>query len=148
MNACRQPTDVLTSAIDPGWRGVWHTAEREAAKQHRSGITFDFLIRAFNSPSWNVGFVDQGYDRRAICMTPWYSRQGALLRSMPSTIGLVVGVGHGKSSCAASNSSCVTALRRDRSARGASGAAKGRTRPEVLPTTSFTARLVGSPCAA
>ena len=53
----------------------------------------------------------------------------ALLRSMPPTIGLVVGYGGG--SRAASNSSCLTALRTDRSARSASGAAMGRTRPEV-----------------
>ena len=39
--------------------------------------------------------------------------------------------GMGGSSRAALNSSCLTALRRDRSARGASGAATGKTRPEV-----------------
>jgi len=52
-----------------------------------------------------------------------------LLKSMPPMTGLVVG--HGRSSRTASNSSFLTALRRDRSARGASGAAMGRTRPEV-----------------
>jgi len=62
MNACRQPTDVFSLAIDPGRREAWHTAQRKASKQHRGGIFFDFFIRAFNLPSRNVGFVDQGYD--------------------------------------------------------------------------------------
>jgi len=52
-----------------------------------------------------------------------------LLRSMPPTTGLVVGT-RGEF-LRVSNSSCLTALRRDRSARSASGAATGRTRPEV-----------------
>jgi len=50
-----------------------------------------------------------------------------LLRSMPPTIGLVVRARG--SFREAPNSSCLTALRKDRSARSASGAAMGR--PEV-----------------
>ena len=69
MNTCRQPTDVFSLAINPGRREAWHIAQRKAAKQHRGGIIFDLFIRAFNLPSWNVGFVDQEYDWKTIGMT-------------------------------------------------------------------------------
>jgi len=72
MNGCRQPTDVISSAINPERCEAWHTAQCKAAKQHRGGIIFDFLIRAFSFPSRNAGFVDQGYDRKTIGMTSRY----------------------------------------------------------------------------
>jgi len=72
MNACRQRTDVFSSAIDPGRREAWHTAQRKAAKQHRGGIIFDLFIRAFNLSSRNVGFVNQGCDGKTIGMIPKY----------------------------------------------------------------------------
>ena len=31
MNACRQPIDVFCSAINPGRREAWHTAQHKAA---------------------------------------------------------------------------------------------------------------------
>ena len=57
----------------------------------------------------------------------------ASLRSMPPAIDLVAGA-RGELSRSVKqfpNSLYLTALRRDRSARSASGAAMGRTRPEV-----------------
>jgi len=72
MNACQQPTDVFSSAINPVMRETWHTAQRKTVKQHRGGIIFDLFIRAFNIPSRNVGFVDQGYDWKTIGMTSKY----------------------------------------------------------------------------
>ena len=47
MSAFRQPTDLLSSAIDLGRREAWH-------------------------PSRNVGFVDQGYDWKTTGTTPKY----------------------------------------------------------------------------
>ena len=72
MNACWQPTDVFSSAINPGRREAWHTAQRKAAKQHRGGIIFDLFNRVFNLPSRNVGLVDHGYDWKTIGMAPKY----------------------------------------------------------------------------
>jgi len=62
MKACRQPTDMFSSAINPERREAWHTAQREAAKEHRGGVIFDLFVRALSLPSRNVGFVDQGCD--------------------------------------------------------------------------------------
>jgi len=44
MESFRQPMGVFSSAFDPGRREAWHAAQREAAKQHRSGIIFDLFI--------------------------------------------------------------------------------------------------------
>ena len=73
MNACRQPIDVFSPAIDPGRRTALHTPQHKAAKLlHRGGIIFDLFIRAFSLSSRNFGFVDQGYDWKTIGMTSKY----------------------------------------------------------------------------
>ena len=79
MNACRQPIDVFSPAIDPGRRTALHTPQHKAAKLlHRGGIIFDLFIRAFSLSSRNFGFVDQGYDWKTIGMTSlYYSGFGA-----------------------------------------------------------------------
>jgi len=77
MSAC-QSTDVFSSAINPGRREAWHTAQRKAAKQHRGESIFDLFIRAFSLLSRNVGLVDQGCDWKTIGMTPKYKHRSDL----------------------------------------------------------------------
>ena len=69
-NACRQTMYLFSSAINPGRREAWHTAQRKAAKQHRGGIICDLFIRALYLPSRKADFVDQRYDWKTIDMTP------------------------------------------------------------------------------
>jgi len=64
--------DMFSSAINPGLREAPHTAQRKAAKQHRSGIVLGPFIRAFSLPNRNVGSVHQGYDWKTIGMALKY----------------------------------------------------------------------------